>query len=216
MPHASALRWQIAKAEYTFLGNCQPTHASSYVVQPGDSLLELGWKRVCPYWMIVQANPGLNRIPSSRRTAHHPSKDSFYPCRYRNKRILISLSNQRLTVFQDGNQIASLSSAPASIALPLNRVVSRCKPTNRTPMPQSGSYMPNFLVYTKAWPGFLTASTSAHHLEWCRFVANILGSPASYGCIILAWMRPNGSIIGLRMVSLSNSLLTKLVKRGSV
>jgi len=46
--------------------------------------------------------------------------------------------------------------------------------------------MPHFLGIYEAWPGFFERhSWAAHPIQWTAPVANVLGKPASYGCIIL-------------------------------
>jgi len=47
-------------------------------------------------------------------------------------------------------------------------------------------YMPNFLGIYESWPGFMNGIHGLPTLSsGTRLWANILGQPASYGCIIL-------------------------------
>jgi lipoprotein-anchoring transpeptidase ErfK/SrfK len=185
-------------------------HPTSYIVQPGDTMLKLGWKLGMPYWMIVQANPGLD--PESLSTGVEltiPSKDKLLPLPViANKRILISLSKQRLTVFQDGNQIRQYVISTGIDRSPTQPGVFQVQ----THEPNAYAsvwdlYMPNFLGIYEAWPGFMNGIHGLPTLSnGQRLWANILGSPASYGCIILGlneaeWLynwAENGVVVEIR------------------
>ncbi len=185
-------------------------HATSYVVQPGDTMLKIGWKLGMPYWMIVQANPGFN--PEALSTGAQltiPSKDHLLPLPVvANKRILISLSKQRLTVFQDGNPIRQFVISTGIDRSPTQPGVFQIQ----THEPNAYAsvwdlYMPNFLGIYEAWPGFMNGIHGLPTLSnGRRLWANILGSPASYGCIILGldeaeWLynwAENGVVVEIR------------------
>jgi hypothetical protein len=185
-------------------------HATSYLIQPGDTLLKVGWKLGVPYWMIVQANPGLD--PEALSTGAEltiPSKDQLLPLPVvANKRILISLSQQRLTVFQDGAQIRQFVISTGIDRSPTQPGVFQVQ----THEPNAYAsvwdlYMPNFLGIYEAWPGFMNGIHGLPTLSnGQRLWANILGSPASYGCIILGldqakWLynwAENGVVVEIR------------------
>jgi lipoprotein-anchoring transpeptidase ErfK/SrfK len=185
-------------------------HATSYVIQPGDTLLKVGWKLGVPYWMIVKANPGLD--PEALSTGAKltiPSKDQLLPLPVvANKRIMISLGQQRLTVFQDGNQIRQFVISTGIDRSPTQPGVFQVQTHDPNAYASVWDlYMPNFLGIYEAWPGFMNGIHGLPTLSnGQRLWANILGSPASYGCIILGldqakWLynwAENGVVVEIR------------------
>lgn len=160
-----------------------------YTVEPGDTLIKVAWKVGMPYWRLIQANPGLdtNRLHTGQEIIV-PSKDELLPLPIvPNKRIVINISQQRLRTYQDG-------------ALRSEEIISTG--INRSPT-QPGVFqvqthelsayasvwdltMPHFLGIYEAWPGFMNGIHGLPTLSnGRRLWANILGQPASYGCIIL-------------------------------
>jgi hypothetical protein len=184
--------------------------ATTYTVQDGDTMLKLGWKLGIPYWLIVQANPGLN--PEALSTGAQltiPSKDELLPLPVvANKRVLISLSKQRLTVFQDGNQIRQFVISTGIDRSPTQPGVFQVQTHEPTAYASVWDlYMPNFLGIYEAWPGFMNGIHGLPTLSnGRRLWENILGSPASYGCIILGldeakWLynwAENGVVVEIR------------------
>ncbi|MGW8250941.1 MAG: peptidoglycan binding domain-containing protein, partial [Anaerolineales bacterium] len=90
---------------YLMLVNHHPT---SYTVQPGDTLIAIGWKVGVPYFKILQANPDLD--PDALYAGQSltiPSKDDLLPLPVvPDKRIVISIGEQRLWVFQNGKVLS--------------------------------------------------------------------------------------------------------------
>lgn len=162
---------------------------TTYRVQPGDSLLEISWDTGIPFWMILEANPGLN--PDLLRQGMEltiPSRDTLLPLPViPGKRIRIDIGEQRLWTFQDG-----VVRSEHVISTGLDR-----SPTQpgvfqvRTHEPLAYAslwdlHMPNFLGIYEAWPGFMNGIHGLPTLSsGTRLWANVLGRPASYGCIIL-------------------------------
>jgi lipoprotein-anchoring transpeptidase ErfK/SrfK len=185
-------------------------HATSYIVQSDDTMLKVGWKLGMPYWMIVQANPGLNpEALSAVAELTIPSRDQLLPLPVvANKRILISLSKQRLTVFQDGNQIRQFVISTGIDRSPTQPGVFQVQTHELNAYASVWDlYMPNFLGIYEAWPGFMNGIHGLPTLSnGRRLWANILGSPASYGCIILGldeaeWLynwAENGVVVEIR------------------
>jgi lipoprotein-anchoring transpeptidase ErfK/SrfK len=185
-------------------------HATSYIIQPGDTLLKLGWKLGVPYWMIVKSNPGLDaQVLSTGTELTIPSKDQLLPLPVvANKRILISLSQQRLTVFQDGNQIRQFVISTGIDRSPTQPGVFQVQTHDPNAYASVWDlHMPDFLGIYEAWPGFMNGIHGLPTLSnGQRLWANILGSPASYGCIILGldeakWLynwAENGVVVEIR------------------
>ncbi len=162
---------------------------TKYQVEPGDTLIKIGWHLGIPSWMIVHANPGLN---SNRLYAGTelivPSKTDLLPLRViPNKRIVISLRKQRLSVIQGENQIRQFVISTGIDRSPTQPGVFQI----RTHVDNAYAsvwdlYMPDFLGIYEASPGFMNGIHGLPMLSGGkRMWANSLGRPASYGCIIL-------------------------------
>jgi len=162
---------------------------TTYTVQPGETLIAISWKVGIPYWMIQQANPEID--PDALQAGQSltiPSKDELLPLPVLpNKRIVINIGEQRLRVYQNGQQISE-----HVISTGINR-----SPTQpgvfqvQTHQPEAYASvwdltMPDFLGIYEAWPGFMNGIHGLPMLSnGRRLWANILGKPASYGCIIM-------------------------------
>ncbi len=163
--------------------------STDYTVQPGDTLLKIGWKVGLPYWKIVQANPGINPdklLAGSVITI--PSKDEMLTLPIvSNKRIVISIQKQRLWAYQDGNSINQFVISTGIDRSPTQPGIFQVQTHEKNAYASVWDlYMPNFLGIYEAWPGFMNGIHGLPTLSnGQRLWANILGKPASYGCIIL-------------------------------
>lgn len=160
-----------------------------YTVEPGDTLIKIGWKVGMPYWRILDANPGLD--PDALYTGQVltvPSKDQLLPLPVvPSKRIVISISQQRLWTYQDGalrtehvisTGIDRSPTQPGIFQIQTHEVNAYASVWDL--------YMPHFMGIYEAWPGFMNGIHGLPTLSnGTRLWANILGRPASYGCIIL-------------------------------
>lgn len=171
---------------FTVIAHHLPTR---YVVQNGDTLLKLGWNLGIPFWMILQANPGLDPdhlIAGTELVI--PSKNDLLPLPVvPNKRIVISLSRQRLTVYENGAQIAQHIISTGIDRSPTQPGIFQVQTHDKNAYASVWDlYMPNFLGIYEAWPGFMNGIHGLPMLSnGRRMWANSLGRPASYGCIIL-------------------------------
>jgi len=162
---------------------------TSYTVQSGETLLAISWKEGMPYWMILQANPGMDPDAlHSGQSITIPSKDELLPLPViQNKRIVISISQQRLWVYQDGQQLSEHVISTGIDRSPTQPGVFQVQ----THQPEAYAsvwdlYMPDFLGIYEAWPGFMNGIHGLPMLSSGRRLwAKILGKPASYGCIIM-------------------------------
>ena len=180
-------------AESIRLGGTSPIPVShlqtQYSIQAGDTLLKIGWKLGIPFWMIANANPGLDSdhlLAGSELVI--PSKDDLLPLPIlSNKRIVISIDAQRLWVFQDGNQLKKFVISTGIDRSPTQPGVFQVQThENKAYASVWDLYMPNFIGIYEAWPGFMNGIHGLPTLSnGRRLWANILGKPASYGCIIL-------------------------------
>jgi LysM repeat protein len=164
-------------------------YPTEYIVQPGDTLVSIGFKVHMPYWKLHELNPTLvtHGLSTGQKLEVPPRDDLLTLPVVPSKRIMISIRDQRMWVYEHGE-------------LKWENIISTGIPNSPT-MPgvfQISShyenayasiwdlYMPHFMGIYDAVPGLtngihgLPVLSSGHRL-W----ANVLGSPASYGCIIL-------------------------------
>ncbi len=162
---------------------------TSYTVNPGESLWSISLKLGMPMYHIMAANEGLttNNIKSGM-VLNIPSKNILLPLPVvENKRIVVDISEQSMTVYEDGEirntYIVStgVSNSPTMAGIfqvqthELNAYASNWD-----------LYMPHFMGIYEAWPGFMNGIHGLPLLSsGQRLWASTLGSPASYGCIIL-------------------------------
>lgn len=169
-----------------FIINHQPT---THTVQKGETLLRMSWKLGFPMWKLIEANPGIdpNQLVTGQ-VLNVPSKDELLPLPViPNKRIIINLSKQRLLVYQDGHQIHNYVISTGIDRSPTQPGVFQV--LEHKPNAYASVWdltMPNFLGIYEAWPGFMNGIHGLPMLSnGTRLWANILGKPASFGCIIL-------------------------------
>jgi lipoprotein-anchoring transpeptidase ErfK/SrfK len=158
----------------------------SYVIQRGDSLITISLKYGIPYWKLREANPGF--VFATGVTMVIPPKDAMLSIPVvMNKRIVISISQQHMWLYQDGEMIddhvvsTGIPNSPTMAGIfqitshVLNAYASRWD-----------LYMPHFLGIYEATPYL---ENGIHGLpllsNGVRLWASVLGHPASYGCIIL-------------------------------
>ncbi|HEY42733.1 MAG TPA: L,D-transpeptidase family protein [Anaerolineae bacterium] len=164
-------------------------HPTTYVVQPTDSMVTISFKVGMPYWKILEVNPSVAaRGLAVGETITVPPADAMLTSPVvENKRIVISISQQRMWVYQDGElfreHVVSTGMA-GSPTLPgifqvqwhyINAYGSRWD-----------LWMPHFLGIYEASPGFINGIHGLPLLSnGVRLWGDVLGRPASYGCIIL-------------------------------
>lgn len=193
--------------EITLLVKHRPTR---YTVQAGDTLIKIGWKVEMPYWRIIQANPGLNpdKLVAGQELII-PSKDDLLPLPIDlHKRIVLSISQQRLWAYQDGKLLSEHIISTGIDRSPTQPGVFQVQTHEINAYASVWDlYMPNFLGIYEAWPGFMNGIHGLPTLSnGQRLWASILGRPASYGCIILdlntaKWLyqwAENGVVVEIR------------------
>lgn len=170
----------------TLIVEYQPT---IYQVQPGDQWISLSFKVGMPYWKLQEANPALAHrglIPGE--TLILPARDDMLKLPVvPEKRILVDIGEQRMRIYEDGNLVREniiSTGIPDSPTMPgvfqisshdLNAYASIWD-----------LYMPHFMGIYDAVPGL---TNGIHGLPMLsngrRLWADVLGRPASFGCIIL-------------------------------
>ena len=162
---------------------------SQYTVQRGDTLLKIGWHTGIPFWMIARANPEIDpdHLPVGYELVI-PSRDELFPLPVvLDKRIVINIGQQRLRVYENGKLIAKHLISTGIDRSPTQPGVFQVRTHNRKAYASIWDLtMPNFLGIYEAWPGFFNGIHGLPTLSnGRRLWGNILGRPASYGCIIL-------------------------------
>jgi lipoprotein-anchoring transpeptidase ErfK/SrfK len=162
-----------------------------HVVQPGETFSSIGRAYGIPYPWIQEANPGVADALSVGQTITIPSPDDLLPYPViEGKRVVVSLSQQRAWVYENGNLkwewLASTGIASSPTAPGVFQV------QTHEPNAYAGNWdlwMPNFMGIYRPVPtsdfmngfhGFPTRDGA--NLLW----TNNLGTPVTYGCILLS------------------------------
>lgn len=161
----------------------------TYAVQSGDTLSSIAATFGMPAWPIIQANPNLNldwlRVGQKLTI---PSQDMFTPhVPLPGKKAIISIAEQRMRVYENGALIhdwlvsTGVDSSPTSTGV--FQVLSKEENAYASLW---DLWMPHFVAIYPAGPDFYNGvhglpTLSSGRLLW----EGLLGSPASYGCIIL-------------------------------
>ncbi|HMD89156.1 MAG TPA: L,D-transpeptidase family protein [Anaerolineaceae bacterium] len=177
--------WQSGQSFSVFV-HYQPTQ---YVLQPGDTLLSISFDQQMMAWKILQANPGLdaNKLYAGQ-TLTIPSKNDLLPLPVvPNKRIVISITQQRLWTYQNGSLLKEYVISTGIAKSPTQPGVFQVQ--SHVPNAYASIwdlYMPNFLGIYEASPGFMNGIHGLPMLSsGVRLWGSVLGKPASFGCIIM-------------------------------
>ncbi len=172
--------------DYTLVLKYLPT---TYTVVGGDTLIKVAWKVGIPYWKILAANPGIDQNAlHSGQSLQIPSKDELLPLPVvLNKRIVISISQQRMWTYQDGQQLNEYVISTGIDRSPTQPGVFQVRTHELDAYAELWNlHMPHFLGIYESWPGFMNGIHGLPTLSnGQRLWENVLGRPASYGCIIL-------------------------------
>ena len=166
------------------------THSErTYLVQPGDTLTSLSAKFGMPPGLVAEANREIDvDTLSVGQKIRIPSQDILTPYMpVRNKKIVVSLDEQRVRVYENG---ALLYDWPVSTGMkesPTHRGTFQVlDKLDRAYASQWDLWMPYFISVYVAGGG---VENGFHELPILasgnRLWEGALGSPASYGCIIL-------------------------------
>jgi LysM repeat protein len=162
---------------------------SQYTVERGDTLLKISWRTGIPFWMIARANPEVD--PDNLPIGYElviPSQDELLPLPIvLDKRIVINIEQQRLRVYEKGKLISKHLISTGIDRSPTQPGIFQVQTHSRKAYASIWDLtMPNFLGIYEAWPGFFNGIHGLPTLSnGRRLWGNILGRPASYGCIIL-------------------------------
>ena len=162
---------------------------TTYVVEAGDNLTRIAWKVGIPYWRITDANPDINENGLFiGQVLTIPSKDDLLPLPVvANKRIVISIADQHLWAYENGAEVYSFVISTGIDRSPTQPGVFQVQEHNKSVYAaQWDLTMPNFMSIYEAWPGFFNGTHGLPTLSSGQILwREVLGEPASYGCIIL-------------------------------
>ena len=160
-----------------------------YIVSPQDTLISISFKVGIPYWRWLESNPQVSaRGLVVGESLTIPGRDSMLELPViTDKRIVISISEQRMWLYENGEMILHhivSTGIPNSPTMPgLFQVKSHYADAYAS---NWDLYMPNFLGIYHATPNLLNGIHGLPLLSnGVRLWADVLGSPASYGCVIL-------------------------------
>jgi len=171
---------------YTIFLRHKPTE---YTVQYGDNLVGIGFKVGMPYWKIQEANPGSSIYGvHAGQVLTIPSKNEMLPYPpVLGKRIVISITEQHMWVYENfelksehviSTGMSNSPTLPGVFQIQTHEINAYASNWDL--------WMPHFMGIYEAVPGFMNGIHGLPVLSsGVRLWANVLGSPASYGCIIL-------------------------------
>ncbi len=184
-PYAVTGRWQNDQAFRAVIRHA----AASYTVQEGDTLLKISYRMGMPMWLILEANPGINLDAiQAGKVLNIPSKSDLLPLPVVwGKRIVLSISAQRMWIYENGEQIREFVISTGVDRSPTQPGVFQVQTHELSAYASVWELtMPHFLGIYEAWPGFMNGIHGLPTLKsGVRLWESILGRPASYGCIIL-------------------------------
>lgn len=164
-------------------------YPSQYTVQSGDNLVTIGFKVHMPYWKLQEVNPNLSaqRISAGQTLIVPPRDDLLTLPVIPGKRIVISIDEQHMWVYENGDLLWDFiisTGIPDSPTMPgIFQISSHFENAYASIW---DLYMPHFMGIYDAVPGL---TNGIHGLPVLsngrRLWAQVLGSPASFGCIIL-------------------------------
>lgn len=163
---------------------------TTYTVRHGDTLIGVSWEVGMPYWRIIDANPGLTA--ETQLTVGQqltiPSKNDLLPLPVvPGKRLRVDISEQRLHVYENGTEIQTFIISTGIDRSPTQPGVFQVQTHDINAYASLWDLtMPHFLGIYEAWPDFMNGFHGLPTLSNGRLLwADVLGRPASYGCIIL-------------------------------
>ena len=162
---------------------------TTYRVSAGESLWAISLKLGMPMWRIMRVNDGLTTTNiEAGMVLTIPSKNDLLPLPViPNKRIVVDISSQRMTVYEDGEVRNTYVVSTGIANSPTMTGVFQVQTHEINAYASNWDlYMPHFMGIYEAWPDFMNGIHGLPLLSsGQRLWASTLGSPVSYGCIIL-------------------------------
>ncbi|RLC67067.1 MAG: hypothetical protein DRI48_03245 [Chloroflexi bacterium] len=173
----------------------------TYVVQPGDTLVSVAHAHGFPVWRLTEVNPDIN--PGELRPGQRiviPSLDVLFPLPLiTDRRIVVDLSDQRLYTYEitpphiggsGGGEEALIHNFVCSTGIPSSPTIAgKFQVLSKQEEAYASNWdlwMPHFIGIYRAGPDFTNGIHALPTLSsGVRLWEGVLGSPASYGCIVL-------------------------------
>jgi nucleoid-associated protein YgaU len=161
----------------------------TYTVQPGDSLSSIAAKYGMTSWHIADANPSID--PDWLNVGQEltiPSQDELTPyLPVPGKRIVVSIAEQRLYAYESERLVFEWPISTGVKDSPTHSGVFQVLDKDEYAYASRWDlWMPHFLAIYAAGPNFYNGFHGLPTLSsGGRLWEGLLGSPASYGCIIL-------------------------------
>lgn len=165
-------------------------HDQRHTVQFGETLSSIGFDYGMPYPWIEQANPGVNNALSPGQEIIIPSPDALLPLPVvKDKRIVVSLSQQKLWAYEQGQLKWEWPVSTGISASPTAPGIFQVQSHETNAYAASWNlWMPDFIGIYRPVPtaDFMNGfhgfpSRNGATLLW----TNDLGHPVTYGCILV-------------------------------
>lgn len=163
---------------------------TQYTVRPGDTLGSIAWRHGIQMFRIQRANPNVN-LETLRvgQVITIPSKDELLPLPIvPNKRIVISITRQRMWVYENGQLKWDWAASTGIPSSPTQHGVYQVLSHEGTAYASNWNlYMPYFLSIYEAVPGFYNGIHGFPRRGGAQVIwENALGRPVTYGCILIS------------------------------
>jgi lipoprotein-anchoring transpeptidase ErfK/SrfK len=160
-----------------------------YVVQPGDSLSSIAAAFGMTPWHVMRANPDIDHdwLHVGQQLVI-PSQDELTPFSpVPNKRIIVSTAEQRMRAYENGELEYDWPVSTGVTESPTHTGVFQVLSKEENAYASLWDlWMPHFVAIYAAGPDFYNGLHGLPTLSSGRRLwEGLLGSPASYGCIIL-------------------------------
>jgi LysM repeat protein len=161
----------------------------TYDVQAGDSLSSIATTFGMTSWHLMRANPNVDaNWLSVGQQLIIPSQDELIPYPpVPGKRVVVSIAEQRMRAYKDGQLVYDWPVSTGIARSPTHTGVFQILSKEETAYASLWDlWMPHFLAIYAAGPDFYNGFHALPTLSSGRRLWDgLLGSPASYGCIIL-------------------------------
>ncbi len=162
---------------------------TEYVVESGDNLVSIAFEVGMPYWKIQQANPGTSIYGVyAGQVLTIPSKNEMLPLPVVvGKRVVISITEQHMWIYENWQLKSEHVISSGMTKSPTLPGVFQIQTHEINAYASNWDlWMPHFLGIYEAVPGFMNGIHGLPLLSsGVRLWGNVLGSKASYGCIIM-------------------------------
>jgi len=161
----------------------------TYTVQPGDTLMSIGRAHGFPVWWLTEANPDID--PETLRPGQQiviPSIDVLFPFPLiTGRRIVIDISDQHLYAYEDDGLIYDFLCATGIESSPTIPGTFQVLSKEENAYASSWDlWMPHFMGIYHSGPDFTNGIHALPTLSnGTRLWEGYLGSPVSYGCIVI-------------------------------